>query len=92
MSKTQHASTSCVIMNVPKHRLWYGLGPNCIGNMLAELTRLSYECVASVKKNQELNMTAENMLNFKTATRGSICSVHVKEVEITCKKHGHRTG
>ena len=51
-----------------QNTLWYDLGPNCIVSRLVGLTKLSDERIAKMKNNQEMQMTPEDLTNFKNAT------------------------
>ena len=76
----------------PTHnRLWYDLGPDCIVYMLVELTKRSDECIAKMRKNQEMNMTPEDHTNFKNTTRCSNWAMPFNERAIKHRDHCHRT-
>ena len=96
--KTQtHVPTSACFYFVcdysaPCNWLCYGIRPNCIVDLLVELTKLSDECIAKMKNHQEMKMTAEDLTNFKNSTHCSICSQPFKEKEMPCEDHCHRTG
>ena len=49
-------------------RLEYYIGGNCIVDKLIEITEISDQCMAQMKKNRKMVMSAEDMMVFKNAT------------------------
>ena len=48
-------------------RLEYYIGGHCIVDKLIEITEISDQCIAQMKKNKKMVMSAEDMMDFKNA-------------------------
>ena len=56
-----------------QNRLEYYIGENGIVDILIEMTKIKDKCIEQMKKNQNMKMSAEDMMDFKNATHCSIC-------------------
>ena len=92
-----HAPNSACFYLVCDHdpsqnRLEYYLGENFIADMLIDMTKISDKRIEQLKKNQKMNMSAEDMINFQNATHCSICEEPIGKSEKRCRDHDHLTG
>ncbi|MFM7985802.1 MAG: hypothetical protein ACKPKO_41455, partial [Candidatus Fonsibacter sp.] len=60
--------------------------------MIIELSAVAEKCIEEMRKNQEIEMTGEDQLDFETATRWSICKHEFTEHSKGVRDHDHRTG
>ena len=59
--------------------------------MLIEMTKISDKCIEQMKKNQNMVMSAEDMMDFKNATHCSICEEPIDKTEKRCRDDDHLT-
>ena len=53
--------------------MWSHVGEDAVYEMIIELSKLADECIEDMKKNQEMEMTEEDQLDFENATCCHIC-------------------
>ena len=64
-----------------QNRLEYYIGENGIVDILIEMTKIKDKCIEQMKKNQNMKMSAEDMMDFKNATHCSICEEPIGRAE-----------
>ena len=57
-----------------QNKLWYSVGPNCVIDMLVELTTLSDACISKMKENKQMELTLDDEINFIHAKTCHICN------------------
>ena len=75
-----------------KNRLWTCVGEDSMKKMIIELSAVADECIEEMRKNQEIEMTEEDQLDFENATCCSICKQEFTENSKRVRDHDHRTG
>ena len=56
-----------------QNRLWVGYGENCIYDMVTELIKLAEECSEKMRKNQEMELSIADKVNFCRSETCHIC-------------------
>ena len=74
MTLLPHASFSFWDHDSSQNKLWYSVGPNCVIDMLVELTTLSDACISKMKENKQMELTLDDEINFIHAKTCHICN------------------
>ena len=72
--------------------MWYSTDPDCIEQMVMSLYKLSQDCIAEMRKNQEMEMTREDKNLFFKAKDCCVCGCEFKDNKDKVRDHDHRTG
>ena len=75
-----------------QNRLWSSVGPKRIVEMAVALALLSDDCIARMKNNEDMKMTADEIKSFNSVTCCYICDVPLKQNYIKRKDHDHQPG
>ena len=75
-----------------KNKMWIVYDEDSVYKMVIELNQLAEECIAEMRKNQEMELTTVDKMKFCNSKKCCICDCKFKPEDVKVRDHDHRTG